>query len=91
MAARLKLYVDWLNKKLVTSVSNQGSFTLPKFYQGDVLPMQVYIVEPDGTGLGQSLVSNDNMALKLAVSDTPIGTAHCSCVCNSVHLEQEHN
>lgn len=77
MAARLKFYIDWLNKKLVKSDSNGGLFIPPVFYQGDVIPMQVYIVEPDPDGTDNDFVSPaiDNMALSMAVSDTPTGSS----------------
>jgi len=72
MAARLKLFIDWYSKKLVRGLNDPGPFALPSFYQGDVVPMQVYVVAPNGIYYSQENVGS--MALKFAVSATPTGT-----------------
>ena len=50
MANLLKLYVDTQNNKLVQSDTDASEFTLPIFYQGDVLPVQLKLLEPNTTG-----------------------------------------
>jgi len=50
MANLLKLYVDTQNNKLVQSDTDASEFTLPTFYQGDVLPVQLKLLEPNTTG-----------------------------------------
>lgn len=77
MPARLKLTVDWFNKKLIKSNSNSAPYTLPKFYQGDVVPFFIQVVEPDPNGGPNDYVVVDlsSAALKFAVSDTPTGSA----------------
>lgn len=77
MAARIKLYVDWLNKRLQQGLKNGSTFTLPKLYQGDKIPMQVYIVEPDPDAGVNAFAKIDiaNMALQLAISTAPVGNA----------------
>jgi len=77
MAARLKLFVDWYNKRLQQGLRNAGSFTLPTFFQGDVIPMQVYLLEPDPDDgpTTFSKVDISNIALSMAVGPTPVGNA----------------
>lgn len=76
MAARQKIYIDWLNKKLKAGPNTETPFQFSKLFQGDVVPYQVTIIEPDPTNPTRyQIVDNANMALKMAVSDTPIGTA----------------
>lgn len=77
MPARLKLYVNWFEKRLVKGPSNPGTFTLPTFYQGDTVPMQVTLLEPDPDGGPNDFVKVDidDMALSLAVGTAPTGTS----------------
>jgi len=50
MANSLKLYIDTQNNKLVSSESDSSDFTLPTFYQGDVLAIELKLLEPNTTG-----------------------------------------
>ena len=77
MAARLKIYVDWFNKRLQLGSKNAGAFTMPKLFQGDNVPFQIHILEPDPAGTPNKFVNVDvsSMALKFAISDTPTGTS----------------
>ena len=77
MAARLKLYVNWFEKRFQQGLRNGGTFTLPTFYQGDIVPMQIYLLEPDADAgpTSYSKVDISNMALQLAVGPTPVGNA----------------
>jgi hypothetical protein len=50
MANSLKLYVDTQNNKLVQSDTDASDFTLPTFYQGDVLAVELQLLEPNTTG-----------------------------------------
>lgn len=76
MAARQKIYIDWLNKKLKAGPNTSTPFVFPRLFQGDVTPYQVTIIEPDPTQPTRyQIVDNANMALSMAVSSTPIGTA----------------
>ena len=77
MAARLKLYIDWYNKRLQQGLRNSGLFTLPTFYQGDIVPLQIYLLEPDSDGgpTSFSKVDISNIALSMAVGAAPVGNA----------------
>ena len=46
----LKLYVDVQNNRLVVSTRNPSPFSLPSFVQGDVIPLELYLVEPNVSG-----------------------------------------
>ena len=50
MANSLKLYVDTQNNKLVQSDTVASDFTLPTFFQGDVLAVELKLLEPNTTG-----------------------------------------
>ena len=50
MANSLKLYVDTQNNKLVQSDTDASDFTLPTFFQGDVLAVELKLLEPNTTG-----------------------------------------
>lgn len=50
MANSLKLYVDTQNNKLVQSDTDSSDFTLPTFFQGDVLAVELKLLEPNTTG-----------------------------------------
>jgi hypothetical protein len=73
MAARLKLYIDWTNKRLQQGLRNTGTFNLPTFFQGDIVPVQVYLLEPDPDSGPTSFSKIDisNIALLLAVNAAP--------------------
>lgn len=77
MAARLKLYVNWSEKKLMIGPKNNGTFQLPSLYQGDVVPIEVHIFEPDPDGGPNDFIKQDvsSMALKLGIGPAPTGTA----------------
>lgn len=76
MATRQKIYIDWLNKKLKAGPNTSTPFTFPDLFQGDVTPYQITIIEPDPSDPTRyQIVDNANMALKMAVSAQPIGTA----------------
>ena len=50
MANSLKLYVDTQNNKLVQSDTDASDFSLPTFFQGDVLAVELKLLEPNTTG-----------------------------------------
>ena len=50
MANSLKLYVDTQTNRLVQSESDASDFTLPTFFQGDVLAVELKLLEPNTTG-----------------------------------------
>ena len=50
MANSLKLYIDVQNNVLVQSDSDASTFTLPTFYQGDVLAVELKLLEPNTSG-----------------------------------------
>jgi hypothetical protein len=72
MAARLTLFVDWYNKKLVKGLEDPGVFTLPARTQGENLPMQIYLVKPSGIYYAQENIAS--MSMKLAVANAPEAT-----------------
>lgn len=46
----LKLYVDVQNRRLITSTRSAQPFTLPAFVQGDVMAVELYLVQPNEAG-----------------------------------------
>lgn len=74
MAIRLDLYVDIVGKRLVNRAGQ--AFSMPAQFQGDTVPMSVTLLAPDPT-LFNTYTAQDisGASLKLAVSDTPTGTA----------------
>jgi hypothetical protein len=46
MPNSLKLYVDTQNNKLVVSDTDASAFTLPTLFQGDVLAVELKLLEP---------------------------------------------
>ena len=50
MANSLKLYVDTQNNKLLQSDTDASDFTRPIFFQGDVLAVELKLLEPNTTG-----------------------------------------
>jgi hypothetical protein len=50
MANSLKLYVDTQNNKLVVSDTDASAFTLPTLFQGDVLAVELKLLEPNTSG-----------------------------------------
>lgn len=80
MASRLKLYVDWYNKKLQASLASRGPASLPALYQYDVLPLQIYVVEPDPDAgpNGTSIIPVSGKALQVGISGSMEGTVIAS-------------
>ena len=76
MGAAIKLYVDWFGKRLLTSPRNTSPATMPVVFQGDILPMEIYVLEPDPEGGPNSYLypAIGDMTMKLAVGAAPIGT-----------------
>ncbi|MDA7624676.1 hypothetical protein N8697_00740 [bacterium] len=69
MANSLKLYVDTQNNKLVVSDTDASAFTLPTLFQGDVLAVELKLLEPNTSG-GLSTPFNvitTSYTLKLAI------------------------
>lgn len=68
--------MDWFNKRLIKSRYSSSPFVLPAFFQGDIVPIQIQIVEPNPAGGPNDYVVPEigSMGLKLAVSATPTGT-----------------
>ena len=50
MPNSLKLYVDTQNNKLVVSDTDASAFTLPTLFQGDVLAVELKLIEPNTSG-----------------------------------------
>lgn len=68
MASLLKLYVDTQSNKLMASPKG-GRFTVPDLYQGNVMPVELYLYEPNPTG-GQTnpyAVITEEQTVKLAL------------------------
>jgi len=69
MANLLKLYVDTQNNQLVQSDTDASTFTLPTLFQGDVMPVQLQLLEPNSSG-GLSTPFNiitDSYTVKIAI------------------------
>jgi hypothetical protein len=66
----LKLYVDVQNNRLVVSSRIASPFVLPSFIQGDVIPIELYLVEPNiSGGLSEqlSLLTEITYTVKLGI------------------------
>lgn len=64
----LKLYCDVSAKKLVKGLTDSSSFTLPPFYFGDMVSIEVYLVSPNPRGgQGAPLSRIDTAAYSLRV------------------------
>ena len=66
----LKLYVDVQNNRLVTSTRNPSPFSLPNFVQGDVIPIELYLVEPNvsgGLSTPLSLITSPSYTIKVGI------------------------
>jgi len=69
MANLLKLFVDTQNNELVQSDTDGSTFTLPTLFQGDVIPVELKLLEPNSSG-GLSTPFNtitDSYTVKMAV------------------------
>lgn len=68
----LNLIVDWVNQMLLKNASIGNSFTLKPFYQGNVLPLQVQICQPDTIGNAGGAIFPDiaNLSLTILISAT---------------------
>lgn len=73
----LDLYINIRTGKAQFSDTSQSRFVLPAFYQGDTVPFKVHLIKPNPEGDFNSFIRPpiDNLTLKCAVSDQPIGTA----------------
>ena len=89
MAALLKLYVDTERNKLVKSATSTQEVTLPTFFQGDVVPIAVTLLEPkSGGGISDpfSIVS-DSYTVKIGLT-TPHATSGSETVHTNSNLTQ---
>jgi len=77
MASRLKLTVNWSTRSLIISYRNAGSYKLPTFFQGDVVPIQIQFVEPNpNKGPNDfNILDVSSMAIRFGIGSTPTGTA----------------
>ena len=75
MANSLKLYVDTQNNKLLQSDTDASDFTLPIFFQGDVLAVELKLLEPNTTG---GLTTPSNVISTSYTVKVAIGTPEAS-------------
>ena len=75
MALELKLYLNVFEKDLQQTPTSQSRYILPDFFQGDKVPMQVNLYEPDPDNDFNSFIKPpiDNMTLKMAIGPEPVG------------------
>jgi hypothetical protein len=89
MAALLKLYVDTERNKLVKSSTSTQEVTLPTFFQGDVVPIAVTLLEPKTSG-GISdpfSIVTDSYTVKIGLT-TPHATSGSETVHTNSNLTQ---
>jgi len=89
MAALLKLYVDTERNKLVKSSTSTQEVTLPTFFQGDVVPISVTLLEPKaggGISVPYSIVG-DAYTVKIGLT-TPHATSGSETVHTNSNLTQ---
>jgi len=92
MAALLKLYVDTERNKLVKSSTSTQEVTLPTFFQGDVVPIAVTLLEPKTSG-GISdpfSIVTDSYTVKIGLT-TPHATSGSETVHTNSNLTQNEN
>ncbi len=89
MAALLKLYVDTERNKLVKSASSTQEVTLPTFFQGDVVPISVTLLEPKtGGGIADPFsIVTDSYTVKIGLT-TPHATSGSETVHTNSNLTQ---
>ena len=85
MANSLKLYVSTQNNKLVQSVSDASDFTLPTFFQCDVLAVELKLLEPNTTG---GLTTPFNVISTSYMVKIVIGTPDTSNLCRNRLLKK---
>jgi len=89
MAALLKLYVDTERNKLVKSSTSTQEVTLPTFFQGDVVPISVTLLEPkSGGGISDPYsIVGDTYTVKIGLT-TPHATSGSETVHTNSNLTQ---
>ena len=89
MAALLKLYVDTERNKLVKSSTSTQEVTLPTFFQGDVVPISVTLLEPKaGGGISDPYsIVGDAYTVKIGLT-TPHATSGSETVHTNSNLTQ---
>jgi hypothetical protein len=89
MAALLKLYVDTERNKLVKSATSTQEVTLPTFFQGDVVPIAVTLLEPkSGGGISDPFsIVTDSYTVKIGLT-TPHATSGSETVHTNSNLTQ---
>jgi hypothetical protein len=89
MAALLKLYVDTERNKLVKSSTSTQEVTLPTFFQGDVVPITVTLLEPKaGGGISDPYsIVGDAYTVKIGLT-TPHATSGSETVHTNSNLTQ---
>ena len=85
MANSLKLYVDTQKNKLVQSESDASDFTLPTFFHGDVLAVELKLLEPNTTG---GLTTPFNVISTSYMVKIAIGTPDTSNLCRNRLLKK---
>lgn len=69
-AAR-KLFVNWYTKTLQVSDTNGGIFALPPFNKYETIPLEIVIVQPDGSQFNKfSRVDISSLSISVAINDT---------------------
>ena len=89
MAALLKLYVDTERNKLIKSSTSTQEVTLPTFFQGDVVPISVTLLEPKaGGGISDPYsIVGDTYTVKIGLT-TPHATSGSETVHTNSNLTQ---
>ena len=89
MAALLKLFVDTERNKLVKSATSTQEVTLPTFFQGDVVPISVTLLEPKaGGGISDPYsIVGDAYTVKIGLT-TPHATSGSETVHTNSNLTQ---
>ena len=89
MAALLKLFVDTERNKLVKSSTSTQEVTLPTFFQGDVVPITVTLLEPKaGGGISDPYsIVGDAYTVKIGLT-TPHATSGSETVHTNSNLTQ---
>ena len=90
MAALLKLYVDTERNKLVKSATSAQEVTLPTFFQGDVVPIAVTLLEPkSGGGISDPFsIVTDSYTVKIGLT-TPHATSGSETVHTNSNLTHD--
>jgi hypothetical protein len=83
MASLLKLYVDTQRDVLVSGLYSERIFTLPKFTQADILPVELFLLQPANAGVTRPydvILESKTVTITLCAPSATSPTVHAQIV-----------